>query len=234
MSHRRLASSRVSYLIAAHALNITIRVNALDVFRTARASIFQILKAPAPSCSSRVPIEPFNCAPASINPAACPRRAPQPPARRRRVPIFSEVPRTALRVFESRGSLMYSIPTLPLNPDMCPPQPTCIASANPQFVYYIFGLPATALRVFESHALDTHAAAEPRNSHFWWSRGVQRRTQILFGFPRAQDAPVALPTPRGGGVQRCLQCLFDVRAFREPNDASVALPTRRRPVAPPL
>ncbi|KAJ6517600.1 hypothetical protein DFH09DRAFT_1287772 [Mycena vulgaris] len=33
-------------------------------------------------------------------------------------------------------------------------------------------------------------------SHFWWSRGTQRRTQVLFGFSRTQDDSAALFTCR--------------------------------------
>ncbi|KAJ6517584.1 hypothetical protein DFH09DRAFT_1332382 [Mycena vulgaris] len=80
--------------------------------------------------------------------------------------------------------------------------------------------------------------------------GAQRRNQVLFDFLRIHDAPAALHTCRRpvapplqfysifelaadkatcySAPARRLQCLFDARASREPNDASVALPTRRR------
>ncbi|KAJ6494915.1 hypothetical protein DFH09DRAFT_351917 [Mycena vulgaris] len=38
---------------------------------------------------------------------------------------------------------------------------------------------------------------------------------------------------RGSGAQRCLQWLLDARVLREPNDAPVAFPMRRRRVASP-
>ncbi|KAJ6576689.1 hypothetical protein DFH09DRAFT_1452375 [Mycena vulgaris] len=177
------------------------------------------------------------------------------PSRSLRVGGAQRCPRVYFYIFggpAARSAVLKSY-SASREPKTCPPCSTRVADAyrRRRSFYHIFGLPADMVTCYSAEPgfivafLVVLRRAAPYSNLIRLPANPRRVRRA----PHASAARSAAPTifitflsvPRtrlgvtacGGGAQRCLWFLFDVRASHEPNDASVALPTCRRRYAPP-
>ncbi|KAJ6576697.1 hypothetical protein DFH09DRAFT_1452400 [Mycena vulgaris] len=139
---------------------------------------------------------------------------------------FLGFPQTWLHVTESHSAFsVYSMSESPASLTTRPSRSRRVGGAQrcPRIYSCIFGGPATRSAVLKSYS----ASREPKTRP---ARSAAPTIFITFlGVSRTRLRVTAC----GGRAQRCLWFLFNVRASREPNDASVALPRCRQRVAPP-
>ncbi|KAJ6576692.1 hypothetical protein DFH09DRAFT_1452389 [Mycena vulgaris] len=140
---------------------------------------------------------------------------------------FLRFPRTRLRVLvlHSGFNVLFGFPANPRHVRRAP-HASAARSAGPAIFITFLGFPRIRLRVLESHSGFTGA----RRRH-------KARSPLLFDVRVLRepndDRTLGASMACGGGAQRCLQRLFDVRVSRELNDVPFAFPTRRRRAAMP-